>query len=61
MMDYNDKRLTLVGNAWAVPVVSWLIGQLVGPRGAGLASYLEGQPVHSISADEAPTSARSEA
>ena len=30
-----DKRLTLVGNAWAVPVVTWLIGQLVGPRGAG--------------------------
>ena len=34
-VDCNDKRLTLVGNAWAVPVVSWLLGQLVGPRGAG--------------------------
>ena len=32
---YHDKRLTLVGNAWAVPVVAWLLGQLVGPRGAG--------------------------
>ena len=34
-VDYHDKRLTLVGNAWAVPVVAWLLGQLVGPRGAG--------------------------
>ena len=33
--DCVDKRLTLVGNAWAVPVVAWLLGQLVGPRGAG--------------------------
>ena len=34
-VDYQDKRPTLVGNAWAVPVVAWLLGQLVGPRGAG--------------------------
>ena len=33
--EYHDKRLTLVGNGWSVPVVVWLIGQLVGPRGLG--------------------------
>lgn len=35
--DYGDVRLTLLGNTWSVPVVSWLVGQLfsflgVGPR-----------------------------
>ena len=34
-VEYGDKRLTLVGNAWAVPVIAWLLGQLVGPPGAG--------------------------
>ena len=33
--EYYDKRLTLVGNGWSIPVVAWLIGQLVGPRGLG--------------------------
>ena len=33
--DYNDKRLSLIGNGWSVPVVAWLLGQLVGPRGLG--------------------------
>ena len=32
---YLDKRLSLVGNGWSVPVVAWLLGQLVGPRGLG--------------------------
>ena len=27
------KEEYLVGNAWSVPVVTWLIGQLLGPRG----------------------------
>ena len=26
--DYNDTRLTLLGNSWSVPVVSWMVGQL---------------------------------
>lgn len=26
--DYNDERLTLIGNSWNVTVVTWLIGQL---------------------------------
>eukprot|EP00435_Cladocopium_sp_Y103_P007463 s167_g2.t1 len=29
-----DLRHTLVGNAWSVPVVAWLLGQLLGPLGA---------------------------
>ena len=33
--EYQDKRLTLVGNGWSVPVVAGLIGELVGPRGRG--------------------------
>ena len=33
----NDKRLTLVGNSWAVPIVAWLIGQLLSSRGVGRA------------------------
>ena len=28
-----DKRHTLVGNAWCVPVVGWLLSQLLGPLG----------------------------
>ena len=31
--EYLDKRLSLIGNGWSVPVVAWLIGQLLGPRG----------------------------
>ena len=30
---YRDQRLTLVGNSWSVPVVAWLLGQLLGARG----------------------------
>ena len=30
---WRDCRLTLVGNSWAVPVVTWLISQLLGPLG----------------------------
>eukprot|EP00438_Fugacium_kawagutii_P035425 Skav206960 [mRNA] locus=scaffold255:97287:103925:- [translate_table: standard] len=30
---HNDVRLTLLGNSWSVPVVSWLLGQLFGPLG----------------------------
>ena len=30
---YNDQRLTLLGNTWSVPVVAWLLGQLLGARG----------------------------
>ena len=29
--EYNDKRLSLDG--WSVPVVAWLLGQLLGPWG----------------------------
>ena len=29
--DYNDLRLTLIGNSWAVPVVAWLLQQLLSP------------------------------
>eukprot|EP00435_Cladocopium_sp_Y103_P058354 s184_g20.t1 len=31
--DYNDARLSLLGNSWSVPVVAWLIGQLLGRLG----------------------------
>ena len=57
-VDYHDKRLTLVGNAWAVPVVAWPIGQLVGPRVAGgdsLEAHLGGKSLYTVSTD-APTS-----
>ena len=27
--DYRDTRLTLLGNTWSVPVVAWLLGQLL--------------------------------
>lgn len=30
---YNDLRLTLLGNSWSVPVVSWLLSQLFGRLG----------------------------
>lgn len=30
---YNDVRLTLLGNTWSVPVVAWLLGQLLAPLG----------------------------
>lgn len=30
---YNDVRLTLLGNTWSVPVVAWLLGQLLSPLG----------------------------
>ena len=30
---YVDLRHTLIGNTWAVPVVAWLIGQLLWPLG----------------------------
>lgn len=26
---YNDERLTLLGNSWSVPVVAWLLNQLL--------------------------------
>ena len=29
--DYDDVRLTLIGNSWAVPVVAWLLQQLLSP------------------------------
>eukprot|EP00438_Fugacium_kawagutii_P006265 Skav222652 [mRNA] locus=scaffold997:226050:228398:- [translate_table: standard] len=31
--DHADTRLSLVGNSWNVPVVAWLLGQLLGPLG----------------------------
>ena len=31
--DWKDCRLTLVGGSWAVPVVAWLLSQLLGPLG----------------------------
>ena len=34
-IEYNDKRLSLIGNGWSVPVVAWFLGQLVGTRGLG--------------------------
>lgn len=30
---YNDVRLSLLGNSWSVPVVAWLLGQLLGRLG----------------------------
>ena len=30
---YNDTRLTLLGNSWSVPVVSWLLNQLLSRLG----------------------------
>lgn len=30
---YNDARLTLLGNSWSVPVVAWLLKQLLAPLG----------------------------
>ena len=30
---YSDTRLTLLGNSWSVPVVSWFLSQLLAPRG----------------------------
>ena len=30
---YNDIRLSLLGNSWSVPVVAWLLGQLLGRLG----------------------------
>ena len=34
-IEYNDKRLSLIGNGWSVPVVAWFLSQLVGARGLG--------------------------
>lgn len=31
--DHLDQRHTLVGNAWCIPVVGWLLSQLLGPMG----------------------------
>ena len=31
--DYNDTRLTLLGNTWCVCVVAWLLNQLLHPLG----------------------------
>lgn len=31
--EYGDRRLTLIGNSWAVPVVAWLLVQLLHPLG----------------------------
>ena len=31
--NFTDARLTLLGNSWSVPVVAWLIGQLLGRLG----------------------------
>ena len=30
---YRDCRLTLIGNSWSVPVVSWFLSQLLSPLG----------------------------
>lgn len=30
---FLDTRLTLLGNSWSVPVVSWFLSQLLAPRG----------------------------
>ena len=30
---FEDTRLTLLGNTWAVPVVAWFLQQLLSPRG----------------------------
>lgn len=30
---FNDTRLSLLGNSWSVPVVAWLLGQLLGRLG----------------------------
>ena len=30
---WKDCRLTLIGNSWAVPVIAWLLSQLLGPLG----------------------------
>lgn len=30
---YNDTRLSLLGNSWSVPVISWLLGQFLGRLG----------------------------
>ncbi len=32
---YQDLRHTLIGNTWAVPVVAWLLSQLLQPLGLG--------------------------
>ena len=31
--EHLDRRHSLIGNTWCVPVVSWLVGQLLGPLG----------------------------
>lgn len=33
--NYSDKRLSLIGNGWSVPAVTWLLCQLLSPRGLG--------------------------
>ena len=30
---HDDERLTLLGNSWSIPVVTWLLGQLLQPLG----------------------------
>ena len=40
---YNDTRLTLLGNTWSVPVVGWLINQLLSTL--GLATALSPQDI----------------
>eukprot|EP00435_Cladocopium_sp_Y103_P013721 s1034_g3.t1 len=40
---HDDLRHTLVGNAWCIPVVGWLVSQLLGPM--GLSEILSPQQV----------------
>ena len=39
----RDARLTLLGNTWSVPVVAWLVSQLLGPL--GISAHLSPQEV----------------
>ena len=39
----RDARLTLLGNTWSVPVITWMVSQLLGPL--GISKYLSPQSI----------------
>ena len=51
---YNDARLSLLGNSWSIPVVTWLIGQLLRTLGLGV-DVSPQQILDSLSPGVAPT------
>ena len=54
---YQDARLTLLGNSWSVPVVGWLLSQLLSKLGQG-APLTPQQVVERVSAQVGPRPSR---